>query len=61
MSMRQEQSVYHLTYHTEQAESKIQIPGWLRKNAGWRSQGLLSDEEFAQSIQYLTVTGMIKI
>ena len=45
----------------EQAESETQIPGWLRKNAGWWSQGLLSDEEFAKSIQYLIVNGMIKI
>ncbi|MDH3340062.1 MAG: hypothetical protein OEL84_02115 [Nitrosopumilus sp.] len=44
-----------------QAEDETQIPGWLRKNAGWWSQGLLSDEEFAQSIQYLIVNGMIRI
>ena len=45
----------------EQAESETNIPGWLRKNAGWWSQGLLSDEEFAQSIQYLIVNGIIRI
>jgi len=44
-----------------QAEDETQIPGWLRKNAGWWSQDLLSDEEFAQSIQYLIVNGMIRI
>lgn len=31
---------------SEQAESETQIPEWLRKNAGWWSQDLLSDEEF---------------
>ncbi|MDH3395522.1 MAG: cupredoxin family copper-binding protein [Nitrosopumilus sp.] len=45
----------------EQAESETQIPGWLRNNAGWWSQGLLSDEEFAQSIEYLIVNGMIRL
>lgn len=45
----------------EQAESETQIPEWLRKNAGWWSQDLLSDEEFAQSIQYLIVHGIIRI
>lgn len=45
----------------EQAESETQIPGWLRKNAGWWSQDLLSDGEFAQSIQYLIVNGIIRI
>ena len=47
--------------NSEQTESEAQIPGWLRKNAGWWSQGLLSDEEFAQSIQYLITIGMITI
>ena len=45
----------------ELAESETQIPSWLRKNAGWWSQGLLSDEEFVKSIQYLIVNEMIKI
>lgn len=45
----------------EQAESETQIPEWLKKNAGWWSQDLLSDEEFAQSIQYLIANGMIKV
>ena len=45
----------------EQAESETQIPGWLKKNAGWWSQSLLSDEEFAKSIQYLIVNDMIRI
>jgi len=50
-----------LNTNPEQAESETHIPGWLRKNAGWWSQDLLSDEEFAQSIQYLIVNGIIKI
>jgi hypothetical protein len=45
----------------EQEESETQIPGWLKKNAGWWSQSLLSDEEFAKSIQYLIVNEMITI
>lgn len=45
----------------EQAESETQIPGWLKKNAGWWSQGLLSDEEFVKSIQYLIVNKMIRV
>lgn len=45
----------------EQTEDEMQIPEWLKKNAGWWSQGLLSDEEFAQNIQYLAINGMIRI
>jgi len=37
------------------------LPGWLRKDAGWWSQGLLSDEEFAKSLKWLIVNGFIKI
>ena len=50
-----------LNTNPKQAESETHIPGWLRKNAGWWSQGLLSDEEFAQSIQYLIVNRIIWI
>jgi len=37
------------------------LPGWLRKDAGWWSQELLSDEEFAKSLKWLIVNGFIKI
>ena len=37
------------------------LPGWLRQDAGWWSQRLLSDEEFAKSLKWLIVNGFIKI
>ncbi len=47
--------------NSEKVESETQIPEWLRKNAGWWAQGLTSDEEFAQSIQFMIVNGIIRI
>ena len=37
------------------------LPGWLRKDAGWWSQNLLSDEEFAKSLKWMILNGFINI
>lgn len=49
---------------TTQEESETesqQIPSWLRKNAGWWSEGLLSNEEFVKGIQYLIQKNIMKV
>ena len=49
---------------TNQEESETesqQIPSWLRKNAAWWSEGLLSDEEFVKGIQYLIQKNIMKV
>lgn len=49
---------------TTQEESETesqQIPSWLRKNAGWWSEGSLSNDEFVKGIQYLIQKNIIKI
>jgi len=38
-----------------------QIPSWLKDNAGWWADGLLSDEEFLNGIQYLVEKKIIQI
>lgn len=43
----------------ERGDYEKNLPGWLRKDAGWWSQGLLSDEEFAKSLKWLIVNGFI--
>jgi len=35
-----------------ESESESELPSWIKKNAGWWSQGLLSDKEFFKSIQW---------
>jgi hypothetical protein len=37
------------------------IPDWVRNNAGWWSEGLISDEDFANGIQYLIQQGIISV
>lgn len=49
---------------TTQEESETeptQIPSWLRKNAAWWSEGLLSNEEFVKGIQFLIQKNIVKI
>jgi hypothetical protein len=49
------------TVPAEHGAYEKNLPGWLRKDAGWWSQGLLSDEEFAKSLKWLILNGFIKI
>jgi hypothetical protein len=37
------------------------IPDWIRNNAQWWSEGLISDDEFLQGITFLVETGVIQI
>ncbi|MCH7560051.1 MAG: phosphate ABC transporter substrate-binding protein PstS, partial [Thaumarchaeota archaeon] len=37
------------------------IPDWIRNNANWWSQGLISDEDFVKGIEFLVRQGIIQI
>ena len=37
------------------------IPGWIRSNADWWSQGLISDDDFVLGIQFLLDKGIMKV
>ena len=37
------------------------IPAWIKNNADWWSQGLISDDDFLKGIQYLVEQGIIKV
>jgi len=41
--------------------SALKIPQWVKNNAEWWAQGLISDSEYAQAIEYLINQGIIKI
>ena len=45
----------------EQNETVTSIPSWVKNNAVWWSEGQLTDVEFANGIQYLVHTGLIKV
>jgi hypothetical protein len=38
-----------------------QIPSWIKNDAGWWANGLVSDDEFVKGIQYLMNEGIIQI
>ncbi len=40
---------------------EINVPGWIKNNADWWSQGLISDDDFVKGIQYLVEQGIIKV
>lgn len=38
-----------------------EIPGWLKNNACWWSDGIISDQDFTAGIQYLISNGIIHV
>ena len=40
---------------------KLKIPQWVKINAGWWSEGRISDYEYVQAIEYLINQGIVKI
>jgi len=38
-----------------------EIPQWIKNNAEWWSQGLISDDDFVKGIQYLVENGIIRV
>jgi hypothetical protein len=38
-----------------------EIPSWIKNNADWWSQGLISDNDFLKGIQFLVENGIIKV
>ena len=37
------------------------IPAWVKNNAEWWAQGLITDDDFVKGIQYLVEQGIISI
>ncbi len=40
---------------------KLKIPQWVKTNAGWWSEGRISDSEYVQAIEYLINQGIVRI
>ena len=43
------------------AKSTVNIPSWIKNNAKWWSEGLISDLEYVRAIEHLINQGIIKI
>ena len=42
-------------------ERGINVPDWVRNNAGWWADGMISDDDFVSGIKYLVEHGIIKV
>ena len=42
-------------------EREQNVPDWVRNNAGWWADGLISDDDFVSGIKYLVEQGIIKV
>jgi len=43
------------------SEQAAEIPDWIKNNAGWWSDGLITDTDFVSGIQWLITNGIIKL
>ena len=43
------------------ADDEQDIPSWIKNNADWWAQGLISDDDFVKGIQYLVEQGIISV
>jgi len=43
------------------ADGSQEIPSWIKNNADWWAQGLISDDDFVKGIQYLVENGIIVV
>ena len=43
------------------ASTALEIPKWIRDNAKWWSEGLISDQDYVNGLQYLIQQGILKV
>ncbi|MDH3853247.1 MAG: phosphate ABC transporter substrate-binding protein PstS [Nitrosopumilus sp.] len=48
------------TYETD-ASTDLGIPQWIRDNAKWWSEGLITDQDYINGLQYLIQQGILKV
>jgi len=49
------------TTQAESADESGEIPAWIKNNADWWAQELITDDDFVKGIQYLVEQGIIKV
>jgi len=50
-----------LPQRTSEVEKENVLPDWIRSNAGWWANGMISDNDFITGIKYLVGQGIIKV
>ena len=46
---------------SSESEAAAEIPDWIKNNAGWWADGLITDADFVSGIQWLITNGIMKI
>ena len=49
------------TQKAQTTDDSQEIPPWIKNNADWWAQGLISDDDFVKGIQYLVENGIIVV
>ena len=49
------------TTQSSEPTGSQEIPGWIKNNADWWSQGLISDGDFLKGIQFMVENGIIAV
>ena len=49
------------TTQSSQQDQTQEIPAWVKNNADWWSQGLISDDDFLKGIQFMVEQGIIQV
>ena len=52
---------FELSQSSIEEQKTTSVPDWVKKNAGWWSTGIIGDQEFVQSIQFLIKEKIIHI
>ena len=50
-----------LADQSSESEAAAEIPDWIKNNAGWWADGLITDTDFVSGIQWLITNGIMKI
>ncbi len=53
--------VIHASASSSQGNIPQEIPSWIKNSAKWWSEGLISDEEFVNGIEFFVVNGIITV
>jgi hypothetical protein len=46
---------------SEEITEEKKIPNWIKNNAGWWADDLISDDDFVKGIQYLVENKIIRV
>ena len=59
--INQEIMIIPLADQSSESEAVAEIPDWIKNNAGWWADGLITDTDFVSGIQWLITNGIMKI